>query len=207
MVGMGMTLRLLMICRKLVDKYINNAIDSVGLCVCFFFFVLFGFLVIFEVGFEVVEFRSVCPKGIEEVLDEGIAKELHLTLLVEVELSPYLHSVVELKGGVEAVRDETDTVDVLCATLGLAKEVEDEPLVDLLVLLDVPVDLEDEATPEAVLRVLPGGIDALPEVIDGRDVAFSVIDGVSKCLRQLREVVIFIGLLFEDEEIVGVTEG
>ena len=36
-------------------------------------------------------------------------------------------------------------------------------------MVDFLVDLEDKPAPELVFLILPGGVDALPEVVDGAD--------------------------------------
>jgi hypothetical protein len=87
---------------------------------------------------------------------------------------------MEFDWRVGSVWNKTDTIDILGTTLGFAQKVEYEPLVDFLVLLDVLIDLEDEPASEFVVGVLPGGIDALPEIVNSTDIASFSLDLVTR---------------------------
>lgn len=69
------------------------------------------------------------------------------------------------------MRNKANTVDFFSTFFGLPQEVENEPFVDFLVLVDLFVNLENEPSAIFVVLVLPGRVDALSEVIDGPDAA------------------------------------
>jgi hypothetical protein len=83
---------------------------------------------------------------------------------------------VKLEGVVGAVGDEPNAIDVFGAALRFAQDVEDEPLVYLLVLLYLLIDLEGQSASALVVGVLPGRADPLPEITDRVDVAVAVTD-------------------------------
>jgi hypothetical protein len=113
---------------------------------------------------------------------------------------------VVLEHIVVAVGNEPDAIDVPNTTLGLAQEVEDEPFIDLLVVLDGLIDLEDEPTPVLIAGILPGGIDALPEIIDGIDVVVLVIDTESTIMNSILRPMVLVWMGFVDQKVVWIGE-
>jgi hypothetical protein len=99
-----------------------------------------------------------------------VAEDVHVLV---VEVDPDFDAVVGLGvlGG-----DEAEAVDAFGVVEVLAEEVEDEVGVDVVFVLLVLVDGEDEAAAVLVLGVLPLGLDALLEILDGVDPAVLVAD-------------------------------
>lgn len=95
---------------------------------------------------------------------------------------------MEFDWGVGAMRNKTDTVDIFSTALGFAQEVEYQPFVDFLILLDVLIDLENESASEFVVEVLPGGVDALPEIVNGTDVASLALDLVARIGSKITQI-------------------
>jgi len=139
-------------------------------------FLLFLFIVL-EARFEILNVVILCEERIEKVFHKCVSEKLHLRFLdFRVEFSPNFDSIVELEGSIGLVGDESDAIYVFGAALGFTKEIEKEPFVNLLILLNILVNLENKSASKLVIFVLPSRIDSFPKIINSTDILGVILD-------------------------------
>lgn len=98
--------------------------------------------------------------------------------IILIEIDPDFNPVAERIGNLR--RNKSESIQLLTLLEGLSNEFEGKGLIDLLLVGLTLGHLEDEPPSLLVLFILPFGLDALPEKLDGVDSLQRVTNLVSE---------------------------
>jgi len=105
---------------------------------------------------------------------------------------------VEFERSIGFVGDEPDSIYVLGAAFGFAKEIEKEPFINFLILFNILINLENKSASKLVILIFPSRIDSFSEIIDSTDILGVILDFKPKISWILHRLKIGIVLALSD---------